>query len=75
MKLIQIGNCCSWKTADGRYQIDYWTNRNRPWRKNGTSGGYGMYTLLDLQTWNTIGSFTSKRAAIAAVAGPEGRDD
>jgi hypothetical protein len=75
MKLVQIGNCCSWKTEDGRFQIDYWHNANRPRKANGDDGGYGMYSVTELigpqhpqTSIGNLGGFTSKRAAIAAIA-------
>jgi hypothetical protein len=66
LKFIQIGDCCSWETADKRFTIHYWSNANRPKRANGSSGGYGMYTLEDATTGERS-PFTSKRAAMAAA--------
>jgi len=71
MKWNQIGQCCSWTTENGRFQIDYWSNANRPPRTNGTDGGYGMYSVLD--HGRSIGVFTSKTAAKKAIAKAEGR--
>jgi hypothetical protein len=65
--LHQIGQCCSWQTADERLQVDYWSNANRPDRADGTSGGYGMYTVIDRDDPDARLSFTSKAAAFSEV--------
>lgn len=67
MKLTQINNCLSWITDDYLYQIDYWANANRPRKKNGAGGGYGMYTLMRLAEYQIIGQFTNRKAAVAAI--------